>query len=114
MAQSKAANPFITRGSSMPESNINVARDSYDALAKGDMDYLRDQLLSDDVIFHVPGRGPLAGDHQGKDAVLRYLAQCAERTGATIRFEPQDFLAGQDHAAVLVRVRGERDGRALD
>jgi uncharacterized protein len=97
----------------MPESNITVARDIYDTIAKGDMDHLRDQL-SDDVTFHVPGRGPLAGDYQGKDDVLRYLAQVTERTGATISFEPQDFLAGQDHAAVLVRVRGERNGRMLD
>lgn len=97
----------------MPESNIIAARDIYDALAKGDMDQLRNQL-SDDVTFHVPGRGPLAGDYQGKDAVMGYLAQVAERANASISFEPQDFLAGQDHAAALARVRGERDGRVLD
>jgi uncharacterized protein len=94
--------------------NVTLARESYDALAKGDLDYIRDRLLADDVVFHVPGRGPLVGDYRGKDEVLRYLTQYSDRAGSAVRLEPQEFLSGEDHVAALVHARGERDGRTLD
>ena len=28
------------------------------------------ELLTDDVVYHFPGRGPVAGTYQGRDAVL--------------------------------------------
>ncbi|MDP9864457.1 MULTISPECIES: nuclear transport factor 2 family protein [Streptosporangium] len=94
--------------------NIALARDSYDALSKGDLDHIRDNLLADDVVFHVPGRGPLAGDYRGKDQVLGYLARLTETTDGSVRFEPESILPGDDRAMATVRVRGERAGRQLD
>jgi uncharacterized protein len=94
--------------------NVNPARESYDAIAKGDLDYMRDQLLADDVVFHVPGRGSLAGDHSGKEAVLSYLAKLAQSTGSTLRYDPDAFIADDEQVAVLLRIRGTRDGRILD
>ncbi len=94
--------------------NVALARESYDALAKGDIDYIRDRLLAEDVVFHVPGRGPLVGDYRGKDEVVRYLTRYTELTGGSIRLEPQEFLSGENHVAALVHARGERGGRVLD
>jgi uncharacterized protein len=93
--------------------HITVASGFYDSLAKGDMDVLRD-LLTDDVVFHVPGRGPMARDYRGKDEVLGYLARLAQATTGTLRLEPQDYLVGADRVAVLLTIHGERDGRSLD
>ncbi|MDH2429389.1 nuclear transport factor 2 family protein [Sphaerisporangium sp. TRM90804] len=93
--------------------NATVARDSYEALAKGDLNRIS-ELLTDDVVFHVPGRGPLAGDYRGKDEVLRYLGKMTEVTDSKLRFEPDSYLAGEDHAAVLLHIKGERDGREID
>ncbi|MFC5827012.1 nuclear transport factor 2 family protein [Nonomuraea insulae] len=94
--------------------HITVASGFYDALAKGDLDDLRDRLLTDDVVFHVPGRGPLARDYQGKQEVLGYLAQLSKATTGTLRLEPEDYLAGEDRVAAVLRIRGERDGRSLN
>jgi ketosteroid isomerase-like protein len=91
--------------------NAIIARECYDALTKGDFDHLRGTLLSDDVVFHVPGRGPLAGDYQGKEAELRYLGQLSETTTHTMRYDPEAFLADEDHAAVVLRAQGERCGQ---
>ena len=30
-------------------------------------------LLADDVVWHVPGSSPIAGDHRGREAVLAYF-----------------------------------------
>ncbi|HEX4814190.1 MAG TPA: nuclear transport factor 2 family protein [Nonomuraea sp.] len=94
--------------------HITVAGGFYDALAKGDMDHLREELLADDVVFHVPGRGPMARDYVGKDQVLGYLARVGQATAGTLRMEPQAFLVGDDLVAVVVRNHAERDGRAFD
>jgi uncharacterized protein len=94
--------------------NVTLARECYDSMAKGDLDYIRDRLLADDVVFHVPGRGPLVGDYSGKQEVMRYLAQYNDLTGGGMRIEPQEFLSGEEHVAALVHIRGERSGRVLD
>lgn len=94
--------------------NAVIARESYDAIAKGDFDHLGGDLLADDVVFHVPGRGPLAGDYHGKAEVLRYLGQLSAMTQSTLRFEPEAFLASDDRAAVILRAQGERGGQEMN
>ncbi|MFC4586688.1 nuclear transport factor 2 family protein [Sphaerisporangium corydalis] len=94
--------------------NVNPARESYDAIAKGDLDHIRDNLLADDVVFHVPGRGSLAGVHTGKADVLSYLAKLSDQTGSSLRYEPDVYLADDEHVAVMLRIRGNHDGKILD
>ncbi|WP_211589974.1 nuclear transport factor 2 family protein [Microbispora sp. H11081] len=91
-----------------------VVRETYDALAKGNLDDLRGSLLADDVVFHVPGRGALAGDYRGKDEVLNYLTRLGELSGNTMGYEPESFLVDGDRVAAMVRVRGERGDRRLE
>ncbi|MFI6925493.1 nuclear transport factor 2 family protein [Nonomuraea spiralis] len=93
--------------------HITVASNTYDAIAKGDLEDLG-RLLADDVVFHVPGRGPMARDYSGKDAVLGYLAELLKATTGTLRLEPESYLVGDDQIAAVLRIRGERDGRTLD
>ncbi|GGS92082.1 nuclear transport factor 2 family protein [Nonomuraea spiralis] len=93
--------------------HITVASNTYDAIAKGDLEDLG-RLLADDVVFHVPGRGPMARDYSGKDAVLGYLAELLKATTGTLRLEPESYLVGDDQVAAVLRIRGERDGRTLD
>ncbi|GGK91280.1 hypothetical protein Sme01_52280 [Sphaerisporangium melleum] len=94
--------------------NVNPVREIYDAIAKSDLDHIRDSLLADDVSFHVPGRGPLAGDYNGKEEVLGYLGKLAQHTDNSLQYEPYTFLADDGHVAALLRIRGERDGKLLD
>ncbi len=96
----------------MADTNLEVVRRAYDALAAGDFGALM-ALLSDDVKAHVPGRSPVAGDYDGKEAVGGYVATLAALSGGTLRFEPHDVTASEAHAVGLVRDLAERDGRAL-
>jgi hypothetical protein len=96
----------------MADSNLDVVRKAYEALGAGDFGTLMG-LLSDDVKAHVPGRSPVAGDYDGKEAVGGYVAKLGELSGGTLRFEPHDVTASEAHAVGLVRDLAERDGRTL-
>ena len=69
------------------------------------------ELLAEDVVWRVPGRSPIAGEHRGVDAVLEYFAKRRELAGATMRMHPGDLVADGEAVAQLVdgtaRVGGE-------
>ena len=71
-------------------------------------------FFADDVVWHIGGRGPLAGDYRGKDEVLGFLAKTLEMTGGTFTLEIHDVLANDEHAVALVVARGEREGKTLE
>ncbi len=66
------------------------------------------ELLTDDVVWHVPGPNAIAGDYHGIDAVVAYFASRRELARRTFRMHPRDVLVGDgDDVAVIT------DGRAL-
>src|SRR5437867_1312142 len=97
----------------MAHPNEELFQQIFDAFSNGDMDLFA-SLLPDDAVFHFPGRGPLAGDHRGKDQVLAVLAKQTELTGGTFRMERHDILANDEHAVALVMVRAERGGKTWE
>lgn len=96
----------------MSHPNEDLVRKAYAAYAASDLTTLR-ACFAPDVTWHSPGRHPLAGDHRGPDAVVRFLTGIGERTGGTFRLEVHDVLANDEHAVLLSRVHGERGGRSL-
>lgn len=72
-------------------------------------------LYADDVVMHLPGRGALAGDHVGRDAVISAIHGLLDRTDdATAVVEVIDRLASADRVALLLREVVTRDGEVLD
>ncbi len=65
-----------------------------------------EEMLAPDVIWHVPGRSPIAGDHRGRRAVLDYFAQRRALAGGTIEITKHAQVA---HADTLVQLA---DGHA--
>ena|ERR1051325_989933 len=97
----------------MTHPNEDLARKGYAAFSSGDMTALND-LFADDIVWHVGGRSPLAGDYKGKDAVFGFFAKTMEMTGGTFRLEVHDLLANDDHVVALTHVSGQRDGKSID
>ena len=120
-------NPSTVPTSSRPTSSRSPAGDPttvradgeatvralYGAVASGDVRAIAD-LLADDVVFHVPGRSPNAGDHRGRHGVLAFLARAAHVTGGTLALELRDVAAGREHVLALARYTASRDGKQLD
>jgi hypothetical protein len=97
----------------MAHPNEEIARGATEALSKGDMEGFLGHH-SDDTVVHFPGRGPMAGDHRGKDGVAKMFQQQMQMLDAPPEIENHDFLANDNHAVVLNKVRATRAGKTLE
>ncbi len=86
----------------------------FDAFLRSDVDRIR-EVLGEQVVWHFPGRrGRLAGNHEGRDAVLSFLFDVAQLTNGTFRLELIDVLANDRHGVAIFRGSGSRNGASLD
>jgi len=97
----------------MTHPNEELVRKGYEAFASGDVDMMR-QVLAPDVIWHAPGRNPLAGDYRGVDEVLGYFGRSMETTQGSLRVTVEDVLVNDRGAAVLQRSTAQRSGTSID
>ena len=93
--------------------SVSLIRRAYQNFESGDLDLLR-VVMADDVAWHEPGRGSLAGDYKGQESILGFLAQLKALSGGTFEIEVVDILAGTERAVVLQRETATRNGRDLD
>jgi uncharacterized protein len=80
--------------------------------AGGEAEPLR-ELLTDDVVWHVPGRSPIAGDHTGVEAVMDYFERRRALARATFRVHVRDVLAGGDLVLQLAGGTAELGGKEV-
>jgi len=93
--------------------NARLIRHGYEAFAKGDLEAVR-EFMAPDVVWHEPGRGPLAGDHKGPEGVLALLAELGARSGGTFRIDVVDLLASAERVVAVQEESALRGDRALD
>jgi uncharacterized protein len=99
--------------SALEHPNVTLLKDGYTAFAKGDMALIR-ELLADDVVHRVPGRGPICGEYRTPEEVLGFYVRLFELSGGTFRAEPYSVMANDEYGAALVQTYAERPGRVLD
>lgn len=59
-------------------------------------------LLTEDVVWHVPGSSPIPGDHDGIDDVFAYFTRRRGIARNTMQMHPGDLLVGDgEHVASL-------------
>lgn len=95
----------------MEHPNTKLAREMYDAFARGDMDAIRNKHFSPNVAFHVPGDSALSGDYNGLEAVLGLFGQVFQLSAGTFHLDIHDITASDDHVVGLADGVGERDGK---
>ena len=87
-----------------------LVRRGYAAFNSGDSDTLR-EIMSHDVVHHVPGNSQIAGAYKGIDAVLGYYSKLAELTDGQVRADLIDvFGDGQGHVTALHQLTATRNG----
>jgi ketosteroid isomerase-like protein len=69
-------------------------------------------FYSGDVVYHVPGANPLAGDHEGLEAVAALMLKFRKMNVRIV--EVHDVLANDEHVVALVRGTASREGRELN
>lgn len=60
------------------------------------------ELLAEDIVWHVPGSSPIAGDHRGVAQVIAYFERRRQLASATMKMEPGELLEASDAVAQLV------------
>ena len=78
----------------------------------GDLAAIR-SCYHDDFILHYFGRNPLAGDHRGKAAALKILAQVSRRTDRRL-LAILGVMAGPRRGAIAARERFSRAGETAE
>lgn len=63
----------------------------YAALAQGDFQTVG-TLLSDDLIWHQPGKGALSGIYSGKQNVFAHLSKMAQLSNGTFAIDQVDYV----------------------
>src|SRR5215213_5805567 len=59
-------------------------------------------LLTDDIVWTVPGTNAIAGVYEGIDAVLDYFARRRDLADRTFRMHPGDVLTGEGDAVAVL------------
>jgi len=97
----------------MAHPNEEIARSATESLSKGDMEGFLSHH-TDDTVVHFPCRGPMAGDHRGKDGVAKMFQQQMQILDSPPEIENHDILANDDHVVVLNKTRATRGGKILE
>lgn len=98
----------------MPHPNEELMRRYADAGHRGDINTVL-ECYADDVVMHVPGRNPLAGDYRGKEGVLDYTRRLIELTGGSWgATKVVDVFANAERGLLMLKVRFERPGKQVE
>jgi uncharacterized protein len=88
-------------------------RQAVDAFMTGDMDSFL-STFADDIVWRVGGANALSGTHRGKEDIAAWFAKLRELSGGTLRVEPLDAVADDDHLAIFLHITGHKNGKSLD
>jgi len=80
----------------MTQPNEDRVRAASAAFGQGDLATLRDQFFAENIVWHIAGTGPLAGDYQGVAQVMELLSKISELSGGTVQPALHDVLVSPD------------------
>ncbi len=87
---------------------------AYEAVNAGDLATLT-KLFDENSSWHTPGRGSVAGNRKGRDAVFTQFGRYGEETGGTFKANLLNVLESEDGRVVAVHHNSaERNGKQLD
>ncbi len=80
--------------------NVALVRQGYDAFRSGDAARMN-ELLADDVVWHVGGKSKLSGTYRGKDEVMNLFATQAQILGGSPRVDVHDIVGNDEHVIAI-------------
>jgi len=96
------------------QDNIALLQRGFDAFNSADVDTLS-QIIADNAVQHMPGKGQFSGDFKGRDAILGMYGGMGEATGGTFQAKLQGLKAdGPDKVVADYRAQGTRQDKTLD
>ena len=96
------------------DADVATVRRFYAAFADKDFETVQ-ACFAPDAVWHLPGRGAIAGDHHGWEAIRDdFLAKVGPLSGGTLRAGLVDVAVGTDHVVAVQHATANHDGRQLD
>lgn len=95
------------------EQNAEVLRKGFEAFGKGDMDTLRNEVFTENTVWHAGGRNQLSGDYRGEE-VFQWFGKLFELSGGTFKVEVHDLTTSDQHVVALTSASAERGGKRLE
>ncbi len=94
--------------------DAETVRRFYGAVAARDL-AAAESCFATDAVWHLPGKSPIAGDHNGWPAIRDgFLAKLGPLSGHTFRAELLDVAVGKDFIVAVQRATAAYQGRHLD
>jgi ketosteroid isomerase-like protein len=90
--------------------NVVAYRRTADAFRARDFDVIR-SLVAEDVVWHVPGGNPMAGEIRGLDDLVAWLGRLSQM-GFTLR--EHDVLGNDEHVCALSYMGAQRPGLEVE
>jgi ketosteroid isomerase-like protein len=84
---------------------------AYEAFSRGDTQSVL-ATLAEDIVWHVPGRGPLSRDYRGHSEVLGFFQLFMQLSDGTFRVQIDDVFAKDDRVVILCTETAQRGSRS--
>ncbi len=107
--QSRSAD--ASAGIAAADANAARIMSGYDAFSRGDIEGAL-AVFADNILWHVPGRGPLSHDYHGRTEVLGFFKQFMDLSNGTFRVKIDNVLAKGDQVVVLCTETAQRGSRS--
>jgi ketosteroid isomerase-like protein len=115
-ARSARATAFNQEGIDMAdmnaaESNAALIVSGYEAFSRGDIQSVL-AVFAEDILWHVPGRGPLSRDYRGHTEVLGFFDHFMRLSDGTFRLQIDEVFAKGDRVVILCTETAQRGSRS--
>jgi ketosteroid isomerase-like protein len=92
------------------QANAALIKSAYDAFSRGDTQSVF-AVFAQNILRHVPGRGPLSRDYRGHAEVAGFFEHFMGLSEGTFRIQIDEIIANRDRVIVLCTERASRAGR---
>jgi ketosteroid isomerase-like protein len=92
------------------EDNAASIVGAYEAFSRGDIQSAL-AVFAPDIIWHVPGRGPLSRDYRGHTEVLEFFGQFMRLSDGTFKIRIDEVFAKDDRVVILCTETAQRGDR---
>ena len=93
------------------QANVALIKSAYDAFRRGDTKSVF-AVFAENILWHVPGRGPLSRDYRGHAEVAGFFDHFMGLSEGTFRIRIDQILADRDRVVVLCTESASRAGRS--
>jgi len=93
------------------QANAALIKSAYDAFSHGDTQSAF-AVFAENILWHVPGRGPLSRDYRGHAEVGGFFEHFMGLSEGSFRIQIDQILANRDRVVVLCTESASRAGRS--